>query len=151
MGHKVLIGGTAYEVSGGRCLVDGTGYDIKKGRTLVGGTGYDVVFSGPCTVTVTGTGNEVGCYVIVNGKKYYAAYSGDVNSGDVITFGVYGAGGASVRGWVNVNGTEEFTQVQKGTGEYEWTVPNGINAISVVLTYTIDGGRAYGRITITTS
>ena len=45
MAHKILIGGTAYEVKGGKCLVNGTSYDIKKGRTLIGGTGEDIVFS----------------------------------------------------------------------------------------------------------
>lgn len=44
MAHKTLIGGTAYEVKGGRCLVDGTGYSIQKGRTLIDGAGYDVSF-----------------------------------------------------------------------------------------------------------
>lgn len=42
--HKVLIGGTVYEVKGGECLVNGTSYDIKKGRTLINGTGYDIKF-----------------------------------------------------------------------------------------------------------
>ena len=42
--HKTLIGGTGYEISGGRTLVDGTGYSVSKGRTLVGGTGYDIAF-----------------------------------------------------------------------------------------------------------
>lgn len=44
MGHKLLIDGTAYEVTGGRLLVDGTAYNISKGRTLIDGTGYDVGF-----------------------------------------------------------------------------------------------------------
>lgn len=44
MAHKILIGGTAYEVKGGKCLVNGTAYSIKKGRTLIGGTGYDITF-----------------------------------------------------------------------------------------------------------
>lgn len=44
MAHKTLIGGTAYEISGGRTLVNGTGYSIDKGRTLVGGTAYEVGF-----------------------------------------------------------------------------------------------------------
>ena len=44
MAHKILIGGTAYEVNGGKCLVNGTAYSIKKGRTLIGGTGYDITF-----------------------------------------------------------------------------------------------------------
>lgn len=47
MAHKILIGGTAYEVKGGKCLVNGTSYDIKKGRTLIGGTGYDITFAPP--------------------------------------------------------------------------------------------------------
>ena len=47
MAHKILIGGTAYEVKGGKCLVNGTAYSIKKGRTLIGGTGYDITFGPP--------------------------------------------------------------------------------------------------------
>lgn len=44
MAHKSLVGGTAYDITGGRTLVGGTGYSISKGRTLVGGTGYDIAF-----------------------------------------------------------------------------------------------------------
>lgn len=47
MSHKTIIGGTAYDVKGGKCLVNGTSYDIKKGRTLIGGTGYDITFAPP--------------------------------------------------------------------------------------------------------
>ena len=43
--HRVLVNGTAYEVTGGKCLVNGTAYSIKKGRTLIGGTGYDIKFA----------------------------------------------------------------------------------------------------------
>ena len=45
MAHKTLIGGTAYEISGGKTLVDGTAYSIKNGKTLVGGTVYEVGFA----------------------------------------------------------------------------------------------------------
>lgn len=45
MAHKVLVGGTAYDITKGRTLIGGTGYDITKGRTCVGGTGYDISFS----------------------------------------------------------------------------------------------------------
>ena len=45
MAHKTIIGGTAYEVKGGKCLVNGTVYSIKKGRTLIDGTGYDITFA----------------------------------------------------------------------------------------------------------
>lgn len=44
MAHETKIGGTAYEITGGRILVGDTGYDIASGRTLIGGTGYDVKF-----------------------------------------------------------------------------------------------------------
>lgn len=44
MAHKTRIGGTAYEISGGKTLVDGTAYSIKNGKTLVGGTAYDIGF-----------------------------------------------------------------------------------------------------------
>lgn len=45
MAHKTLIGGTAYEISGGKTLVNGTAYSIKNGKTLVGGTAYEVGFA----------------------------------------------------------------------------------------------------------
>lgn len=45
MGHKTLIGGTAYEISGGKTLVNGTAYSIDKGKALVGGTAYEVGFA----------------------------------------------------------------------------------------------------------
>ena len=53
MAHKTLIGGTAYEIGGGKTLVGGTAYSIDKGKTLVGGTAYEVGFAKPmATVTV---------------------------------------------------------------------------------------------------
>lgn len=55
MAHKTLIGGTAYEISGGRTLIDGTGYSIDKGRTKVDGTGYDIAFGTPIGSLAVGT------------------------------------------------------------------------------------------------
>ena len=54
MAHKTLIGGTTYEISGGKTLVNGTAYSIDKGKTLVGGTAYDVGFSSEATVKISG-------------------------------------------------------------------------------------------------
>ena len=54
MAHKILIGGTAYEVKGGKCLVNGTAYSVKKGRTLIGGTGYDITFQSAVTIPAKG-------------------------------------------------------------------------------------------------
>lgn len=50
MAHKTLVGGTAYNVSGGKSMVSGTVYNIANGKTLVGGTGYDISF-GPSFVS----------------------------------------------------------------------------------------------------
>lgn len=44
MSHKTLIGGTAYNITGGKTLVNGTGYSIKSGTTLVNGTAYSINF-----------------------------------------------------------------------------------------------------------
>lgn len=50
MAHKTLIGGTAYEIDGGKALVDATAYEIDKGKTLVGGTTYEVGFYVPVII-----------------------------------------------------------------------------------------------------
>lgn len=90
MAHKAMVGGTAYDITGGRCLVGGTAYSVKKGRTLVGGTGYDVNFgSAKIPVYLDGHTDQLG-YVVINGNQYY---SGDgttaseyVQAGDTIRF-----------------------------------------------------------------
>lgn len=45
MAHKALVGGTAFDISGGKTMVGGTNYSINNGRTLIGGTGYDIAFN----------------------------------------------------------------------------------------------------------
>lgn len=52
MAHKTLIGGTAYEISGGKTLVDGAAYSIKSGKTLVDGTVYDIELAKMATLTI---------------------------------------------------------------------------------------------------
>lgn len=53
MAHKPLIGGTAYEITGGNTLIEGTAYSIKSGKTLIGGTVYEVGFVPMLNVTMT--------------------------------------------------------------------------------------------------
>ena len=57
MAHKTLIGGTAYNIVGGKSLVSGTAYNIKKGRTLVDGTGYNINFIPEATAMLYSTGD----------------------------------------------------------------------------------------------
>lgn len=44
MAHKTLLGGTSYDISGGKTLVNGTSYSIAGGKTLIGGAAYDISF-----------------------------------------------------------------------------------------------------------
>lgn len=55
MAHKTWIGGTAYEIDGGKAMVDGTVYEIDHGTTLVDGTAYEVGF-GPTFVPIVDFG-----------------------------------------------------------------------------------------------
>ena len=76
MAHKTLIGGTAYEISGGKTLVNGTAYSIDKGKTLIGGTAYEVGFAPPeVTIAFTISGNVPEQYktnyaVTIDGQTY---------------------------------------------------------------------------------
>ena len=47
MAHKTLIGGTTYDITGGKTLVSGTSYSVKNGKVLIGGTVYDISFLPP--------------------------------------------------------------------------------------------------------
>lgn len=156
MAHKTLIGGTAYEIKGGRTLVNGTGYDIKAGKTLVGGTAYDVSFGEPVTVNIsrlTGTADVNKSYVEVNGVKYSGAKTGlQVMSGDTIKF--YYSVGVSTY-FVYINGVRSTASAN---AVWEWQVPSGIKTVSVEisqntgLTFTISTSAvASAKVTITGS
>ena len=97
----------------------------------------------PASVTITGTGDSLYCYAIVNGTKYYAAASGlNVNSGEKITFYVDIDGGS-----ITIDG-ERITDASGGLGgEYTWTVPSGITTITIALT----SNTLSQSITVTTS
>lgn len=132
MGHKNLIGGTAYETAAGRCLVSGTAYDVKKGRTLVGGTGYDVSFTNTVRVTITDGDKSLG-YVTINGTKYTSGVV-DVEVGSTID--VYASAGYSnLQNQVTI---KVFgTQVKKGAGTYTYdTADYPDTDITVKFTYT---------------
>lgn len=72
MAHKTLIGGTAYEIKGGRDLIGGTGYGCKAGKTIIGGTAFTVPFgSSEYTLTISGGDtSNAGAYVTYGGRKY---------------------------------------------------------------------------------
>lgn len=86
MGHKTLIGGTAYDIKGGKTLINGTGYDIKKGVTLIGGTGYDISFHGePVPVYISKHfSNDVLAYASLTG---YAGFDQQADGAYLIPTG----------------------------------------------------------------
>lgn len=65
MAHRILIGGTTYEIAGGKTLVNGSGYNIASGKTLVNGTAYDISFGTPAGSLAVGSS----LYFNVNGVK----------------------------------------------------------------------------------
>lgn len=87
MAHKTLVGGTAYEIKGGRDLIGGTGYSTESGKTLVNGTARDIVLKKTEYVTVTivkgGSGSNTNA-VKYNGTLYYAPKTLTVEKGSVI-------------------------------------------------------------------
>lgn len=75
MASKVTIGGTNYDVKGGKTTIGGTGYSIKKGKTLVNGTNYTislkrtVTISDSFTPATTVSGTPVYNYTISSDRK----------------------------------------------------------------------------------
>lgn len=103
-------------------------------------------------VTITGKGNASYCYATINGTKKYSAGTYEVNTGDTITFGVYGARGQD-SGWVTIDGTQVLKVTSGSLKTYDWTVPDGISTIEIAMStkITIPGQPVIGRITVTTA
>lgn len=83
MGHKTLVGGTAYNISSGKSLVSGTVYNISKGKTLVGGTAYNInLKKDKPTAMLYSDGNFVFQYgnKVASGKTLTASYTGFDNT-----------------------------------------------------------------------
>ena len=105
-----------------------------------------IVIPTPITVTITGSGNLIYCYAIINGTNQYSAGTHEVNTGDTITFGVVGDSSGS--GWVKIDGTQVMSSADSQT--YDWTVPSGISTIEIAMSYK-SNHPVYGRITVTTA
>lgn len=104
----------------------------------------------PIAVTITGTGNTTYCYATIGGTKRYGAGTYEVMAGDKITFGVYGRS-TSYTGKVTIDGTDVLSVTNQTTKTYEWTVPDGISAIAIAMTYTSSSYQRRGTITVTTT
>ena len=101
------------------------------------------------TVTITGSGNSIGCYATINGTNRYEAGTHEVNAGDTITFGVIGV--LSYNGLVTIDGTEVLKVMIDVTETYDWTVPSGISTIKIAMKFNGAFAARNGRITVTTA
>lgn len=133
MSHKTMIDGVAYEISGGKTLINGTAYSIKNGKTLVGGTAYDVGFGGGMvTVNITGNG-DTDTFVVIAGTSYDYETSGiEVAPGDTIKLACYFDPWDDVSK-ITIDGEEMTTYVSGMQKVYDWTVPDGITLIDIML------------------
>lgn len=77
MAHKVCIGGTLYEVDGGKAMVDGAVYEIDHGVANVDGTAYEVGFVEMVSVIITqpenATADASKAKVVIDGAVYDGA------------------------------------------------------------------------------
>lgn len=142
MAHKTLIGGTAYEIGGGKTLVGGTAYSIDKGKTLVGGTAYEIAFSFSVTVNITGGGRLGSCFASINSTAYTSDQTLEIESGTEIY--LY-AEGKRLSGSILLNGTE--VGVVEGGKSVSYTFVPDASTVNIKLAYGSNGS----SITITTS
>lgn len=114
--HKTLIGGTAYEVKGGKCLVNGVAYSIKKGRTLIGGTGYDITFEE--AIGKTWVLNETSIKSLTSEPTYY--YANFTSNGEKFkAFNVDIMAGAVILSYLFLN--QDASHTQQNVYYYSWT------------------------------
>lgn len=100
-------------------------------------------------VTITGSGNSIGCYATINGTKQYSAGTHEVNARDTITFGVIGV--SSYNGLVTIDGTEVLRVTSGSTATYDWIVPSGISTIEIAMEFNGAFAARNGKITVTTA
>lgn len=100
MAHKTLIGGTAYEISGGKTLVGGTAYSIDKGKTLVGGTAYEISFGAPLiSFKIKGMGVSEKTYTAEEGMTWGEFITSKYNDGNI-----YLSTSSKTKDWVMYTG-----------------------------------------------
>lgn len=149
MAHKTLIGGTAYEVSGGKTRIGGTAYSIKNGKTLVNGTSYDISFIPIVTISTSLFSNEK---CVINGTTYDSSTLGTFGSvelelpiGTIITCEIKGTMLNTKASTITVDGVVvvEIPKNTLDTKSYNYIV-NGDTTIKL-------NGSAYGGSIIITT
>ena len=146
MAHKTLIGGTAYEVSGGKTLIGGTAYSIKNGKTLVGGTVYEVAFAENVMVVIARgyyEPNSEVSRVTINGVVYDGSEVCEIPV-EVGTFIECYVKAGSSNSYISVN---DVKVIENTTGTYTYTATT--NCTITIMVFYNPFGYYEGRIVIT--
>lgn len=160
MAHKTLIGGTAYEITGGRELISGTGYAKKSGRALINGTGYDISFAPKqyelrIRGTLLGAGSTMatGSYVEVNGTKYSSTAMVEVAAETSITVcAVNQVRGYETGNKITLNGEIVASGRPGSYAKHTYTPPKRTTVVTVTFTKnSAGGGGFYNDAAITTA
>ena len=148
MAHKTLIGGTAYEIGGGKDMVGGTVYEIADGRNLIDGTVHEIAFSGKVTVNIEGRGNSNYCYVKIGNTTYTAPVTLEIEAGTEMQFLASSAQATSRKNAkITLNGSVVSTgSTASSGGDASYTLAPDCAVVNIALSHTM-----YGTITITTS
>lgn len=152
MAHKTLIGGTAYEISGGKTLVGGTAYEIKNGKTLVGGTAYEISFGIPIIISGTGFSNNMWggtfAWVEINGTTYNEAQTLNLPVDTVIKCCIkegYSKGKAKII----LNGNTVVQSSAYDKFYYNYTVKENVKRVTISLEIGGSGTMGfYGTVSI---
>ena len=121
MAHKAMIGGTVYEIGGGKAMVGGAVYDIEKGKTMVSGTVWEIAFAGgTAIVTITGSGYTLATLKI-NGTTYRQAATLELPVGTVIECNIKGTST-----FLELNGSVVATASGNTTTTYEYIVKGNV-------------------------
>lgn len=133
MAHYTRIGGTNYEITGGKTRIGGTNYSISGGRTRVGGTNYDISFQNEIVITITGDEGEVPyCYITINGINYT---TGEITIEKNVSIVLHCYAGRNFGGTITLNGELLYKVPSAGVGSYNY-VPNA-NCKNVNIEFSI--------------
>lgn len=163
MGQKVEVGGTGYDLKGGKPLIGGTAYAIKKGRTLIDGTGYDVAVVKMHKVTITGkfsyfnynNVNGLTAEITINGQIYSSPTEIYVVDGTQISCLVHGiySYDDNYRMWIRYNGRYVVNNNpdDEYSGKYSFEVTSDCVIVSNVYQINTSMPTSGGQLDITTS
>lgn len=152
MAQKVLIGGTAYELSGGKALKDGSAYSIENGKTAIDGATYNISLSKKTIqLAIAGSilgSSTYGSYVQVGTTRYTTVGTYEVEVGETITVAAGAARNTNLsRTYILFNGTKHESSGAGIMATYSFAAESNVY---VYYNQRNTGVNAYNYATVTT-